>query len=160
MDWQPIQSIIGIFNVYHAYVGEQIFQGRTHGALAKQGIFFYDMFYFEPVLPTSWGRLSPLSLPSFKEWVLPGTITSESYRVKLSKEIQKSLKATMATKKVKIAIFMPIEVFADFFHDEEVRTTPTMFLCNSEKALEMMGGIRCKQVESFWLYKSNQLYAS
>ena len=96
------------------------------------------MFYFEPILPASWGRLSPLTLPTFKEWVLPGTTTSESYRVKLSKGIQKSSKATIATKKLKIAIFMPIEVFADFFHDEEVRTTPTMFICKSKRALDFL----------------------
>ena len=113
--FQPIESMIGIFNVYHAYVGEQIFQEHTHGALAKQGIFFYDMFYFEPILPTSWGRLSPLALPNFKEWAVPATTTSESYRVKLYKEIQKSLKATTATKNVRITIFMPIEVFVEFF---------------------------------------------
>jgi len=119
-------------------IGEQIFQGRTHGALAKRGIFFYDMFYFEPVLPIGWGRLSPLALPTFKEWVVPATTTtSESYRVKLFKEIHKYLKATTATKNVRITIFMPIEVFAYFFH-EEVRTTPTMFICKSEKALNFL----------------------
>ena len=48
------------------------------------------------------------------------------------------IKATITTKKVKIAIFMPIEVFADFFHDEEVRTTPTMFICKSKKAVDFL----------------------
>ena len=33
---------------------------------------------------------------------------------------------------------MPIEVFADFFHDEEVKTTPTMFICKSKKALNFL----------------------
>ena len=138
VDWQPIESIIGVFHVYHAYVGEQIFQGHTHGGLAKRGIFFYDMFYSEPILPAGWGRLSPLTLTNFKEWAVPATITSESYRVKLYKEIQKSLKATTATKNVRITIFMPIEVFVEFFSDEEVRTTPTMFICKSEKALNFL----------------------
>lgn len=35
---------------------------------------------------------------------------------------------------------MSIEVFVDFFHesDEEVRTTPTMFICKSKKALNFL----------------------
>ena len=96
------------------------------------------MFYFEPVLPKGWGRLSPLALPTFKEWKVPVITTSESYKIKLFREIHKSLKATTITKNVKITIFMSIEVFADFFHDEEVRTTPTMFICKSRKALNFL----------------------
>lgn len=53
-------------------------------------------------------------------------------------EIQKSLKATTATKSVRITLFMPLEVFVDFFCDEVIRTTPTMFICKSENALDFL----------------------
>ena len=33
---------------------------------------------------------------------------------------------------------MPIEVFAKFFHYEEIKTTPTMFICKFEKALNFL----------------------
>lgn len=140
MDWQPIESIIGVFDVHHAYVGEQIYQGHTHGALARRGIFFYDMYYTEPITPAGWGRLSPLALPSFdsNEWPLPAATTSESYKLKIFQEIQKSLKATTATKNVRITLFMPVEVFVDFFGEEGIRTTPTMFICRSEEALDFL----------------------
>ena len=91
------------------------------------------MFYSEPVLPAGWERLSPLALPNFKEWAVPATTTSESYKVKLYKEIQKSLKATTTTKNVRITIFMPIEVFVDFFMMKRLEPHQQCSYVNLEK---------------------------
>ena len=70
-----MESISNIFDVYHAFIGEQIYKGRTHRDLADNGIFFYDMHYFEPNTCFGWGHLTPLPLPSFesKDWPLPAT---------------------------------------------------------------------------------------
>ena len=135
-----MESISGIFDAFHAYVGEQLYKGRTHRDLADHGIFFYDMYYYEPKLSSDWGHSNPLPLLSFegKDWPLPSAQTSESYRIKLYQNIQKSLKTTIATKTVRLTIFMPIEVFVDFFFDEEIRLAPTMFICKSSKALDIL----------------------
>lgn len=135
-----MESISGIFDAFHAFVGEQIYKGRTHRDLAENGIFFYDMHYSEPNTSFGWGSLTPLPLPSFesKHWSLPTAQTSESYRIRLYQDIQKSLKASVATKNVRLTIFMPIEVFVDFFFDEEIRTTSTMFICKSNNSLDFL----------------------
>lgn len=135
-----MESISGIFDAFHAYVGEKRYKGRNHKDLAEHGIFFYDMQYFEPNRSSGWGRLTPLPLPSFesKDWPLPTAQTSEGYRIRLYQDIQKSLKASIATKNVRLSIFMPIEVFVDFFFDEEIRIASTMFICKSSEALDFL----------------------
>lgn len=140
VDWQPIQCVTGIFDCYHAFVGEKLYTGRTHKELAENGIFFFDMTYNEPSTPCAWGRLAALPLPSFdsKDWPLPASHTSEGFKIRLQHDIRNALKLSIATKNVRISVFMPIEVFVDFFYDEEVRTTSTMFICKPSSALEFL----------------------
>lgn len=126
--------------------------GRT---LAERGVFFYDYFYKVPRAETNFGRLKPLPLPSINspEWPIPTAETSECFRVKLYSEIQKCLRPSVASRQVRISVFMPLHIFVDFFHDEEVRKTMSMFLCKSETCLDFLdqnwdnsltNGIFCK----------------
>ncbi|KAI5059682.1 hypothetical protein GOP47_0026001 [Adiantum capillus-veneris] len=74
-DWQLVESIVGIFYAFHAFIGEEMYRGRQHKELADNEIFFYDMSYLEPRTSFGWGRVAPLSLPSFdnKDWSLPAS---------------------------------------------------------------------------------------
>ena len=63
---------------------------------------------------------------------------SESFRSRLFQDIQKSLKYTIATKIVRLTLFILFEVFVDFFFDEQIRTTKTMFICKSESCLDFL----------------------
>ena len=98
-EWQPIQSIVGIINCIHSFIGEQQYEGRKHGDLAKVGIFFYDHFYnVSPSLENC--TLHKLPLPSFlsTEWHSPCSNVSESFRCKLLHEVQKALKPNNPTR--------------------------------------------------------------
>ena len=117
-----------------------MYRGKPHKELANSGIFFYDMSYMEPKMSSAFGQVTPLPLPSFgsKDWSLPTSQTSESFRSRLFQDIQKSLKYTIATKTVRLTLFIPVEVFVDFFYDEQIRSTTTMFICKSESCLDFL----------------------
>ena len=29
-NWQPLESVVGIYDAFHAFIGEKIYQGRPH----------------------------------------------------------------------------------------------------------------------------------
>ena len=117
-----------------------MYRGKPHRELANNGIFFYDMSYIEPHSSSACGRVTPLLLPPFgsKDWSLPTSQMSESFKSRLLQDIQTSLKYTIATKIVRLTLFIPIEVFVDFFFDEQIRTTKTMFICKSESCVDFL----------------------
>lgn len=118
-----------LIDVLHSSIGEQMYKGRTGGSLAQNGVFFYDHFYVVPSTPLCHGTLNKIALPDFRseEWPLPSQITSESYRCKIFSEIQKCLRTNIASKQCRISLFMPLDVFVDFFSHVEVRRCKTMF---------------------------------
>ena len=158
-EWQSIECVIGIINVYHAFIGEQQYQGRTHRQLAESGVFFYDYFY-DLGPDHSIGTLRPLNLPTFTsdEWPLPSADISEMFRLKLFTEVQRCLKPNVAARQAKIKICMPINVFIDFFAlgDSPIDLKLTMLKCtniDSNTMLEFLdkdwdlkssNGIQCK----------------
>ena len=111
-----MECIIGLMNVYHAFIGTQQYKGRTSSQLAGAGVFFFDHFY-DLGLDHSCQKLVKIEVPEFasSEWPLPSTDISETFRLKLFQEVQKALKGNIATRQVKIKVCMPINVFIDFF---------------------------------------------
>ena len=128
-DWQPVECIIDIIDVCHSSIGQQMYKGRTERSLAENGVFFYDHFYIVPTSLSSYGVVTSLPLPHFHsgEWPLPSPNTSESYRCKIFNEIQRCLKTNIASKQCRISLFMPLNVFVDFFSKVQVRKAKTMF---------------------------------
>ena len=128
-DWQPMECIVDLIDVLHSSIGEQMYKGRTGWSLAENGVFFYDHFYVVPSTPLCHGSITKIALPDFRseEWPLPSQITSESYRCKIFSEIQKCLRTNIASKQCRISLFMPLDVFVDFFSHVEVRRCKTMF---------------------------------
>ena len=57
--------------------------------LAKNGIFFYDHFYFIPTNKKGYGKVEKSPLPdlSSSDWPLPCQSTSEAYRCKIYTEV-------------------------------------------------------------------------
>jgi hypothetical protein len=154
-DWQPIDSIVGIFDAYHASIGEHLYKVRSGRSLAERGVFFYDKLYMAPQSVAAFGTLKPLPLPPLEspEWPLPIAETSECFRLKLYNDIQRCLRPNVASRQVKITLFMPLHVFVDFFYDEEVRKTLSMIICKSEKCMDFLDqswdlkelhGVTCK----------------
>ena len=131
-EWQPVQSIVGLINCVHAFVGEQQYKGRRHGDLAKLGIFFYDYYYLvSPSLENC--TLHKVPLPSFLsiEWPLPCSNISESFRCKLFHEVQKGLKPNNRARYVTVKVNMPIEEFVDFFACCPISSKNTMLVCRN-----------------------------
>ena len=129
MECQPVECVRNILDACHGSIGEEIYKGKTKGSLVENGIFFFDHYYVPPRRSGELGATTKLALPDFKsgEWSLPSSNTSEGYRCKLFSEIQKCLKANIASKQSRISIFMPITIFVDFFSNAEVRKSRTMF---------------------------------
>ena len=90
-EWQPLESIVDVFDCLHSSIGEEMYKERSKINLAKNGIFFYDHFYFIPTSRRSYGKIEKLPLPGLSntDWPLPCQSTSEAYRCKLYAEIQK-----------------------------------------------------------------------
>ena len=137
-EWKSIECIIGIMNVYHAFIGEQQYQGRTHRELAEVGVFFYDIRHDH-----SECKLRPIDIPLFTspEWPLPSSTISKMFRLKLFTEVQRCLKPNIAARIAKIKVCMPIIVFIDFFAlgDSPIELKSTMLKCcniNSNTMLE------------------------
>ena len=154
-DWQPVECIMGIFDAFHASVGELMYRTSAKRALAERGVFFYDYFYNAPCSIHGFGTLRPLPLPpqDSPEWSVPTSETSECFKLKLHQEIQKCLRPNVANRQVRVSMFMPLHVFIDFFHDEVLRKTETMYVCKSESCLDFLDdawdiqdceGILCK----------------
>lgn len=148
-EWQPVESIVGVFNVTHGFIGEQQYAGRLHSSLAKIGIYFNDHFYHMDS-PSSPAYLEKLPLPDFTcaDWLLPSCNVSESFRCKLFQEVHKGLKPNIASRVVKIKVSMPIDVFVDFFAGCSISQKNTMLVCRDvdyEKCLEFLDeGWDCK----------------
>lgn len=143
IEWQPVECVLNILDIYHGCIGEELYKGRSKGSLAENGIFFFDHYYVPPKKKGDFGTLTKLALPDFKsgEWPLPSASTSESFRCKLFNEVQKCLKPNIASKQSRICLFMPITVFIDFFANAEVRISRTMFsvkVLDSESVLEFV----------------------
>lgn len=129
-EWQPVESIVDVFECLHGSIGEQMYKGRSNTDLAENGIFFYDHSYYIPLDKGQYGHIEKLSLPAFDslDWPLPSQSTSEAYKCRLYTEVQKSMKPNIASRQSRIAIFMPVAVFVDFFSTTIIRVTKTMFL--------------------------------
>ena len=129
-EWQPLESIVDVFECLHSAIGEQMYKGRSNIDLAENGIFFYDHFYFIPLGRSQYGQVEQISLPNFDsiDWPLPSQSTSEAYKCKLYIEIQKCMKPGVASRQSRVSIFMPIAVFVDFFSVSKIRVTKTMLL--------------------------------
>ncbi len=129
-----MECILGIMNVYHAFIGTQQYKGRTNVQLAEAGVFFFDHFYTLDADHTL-GRLTKLEIPEFisREWLLPSSDISEAFRLKLFQEVQKALRANIATRLVKIKVCMPLNVFIDFFalSDRPIELKNTMLVCKN-----------------------------
>lgn len=75
------------------------------------------------------------------DWPIPGTFVLESVKSKMYKNVQCSLRGSIATKIVKIVMYMPITVFVDLFSVADVRITKTMLICknlNSEVSTNLL----------------------
>ena len=158
-EWQSVECILGLMNVFHAFIGAQQYKGRTNTQLAAAGVFFYDHFY-EVDFDQGVGKLVSLGVPEFisNEWPLPSSDISEGFRLKLFQEVQKALKGNIATRLVKIKVCMPLCVFVDFFalSDRPVKLNNTMLVCKNVDASTMLevldkgwdiknqGGITCR----------------
>lgn len=158
-EWQSVECILGLMNVFHSFIGAQQYKGRTSSQLAEAGVFFYDHFY-EVDFHQGIGTLTRLAVPEFisNEWPLPSSDISEGIRLKLFQEVQKALKGNIATRLVKIKVCMPLCVFVDFFalSDRPVEVKNTMLVCKNVHASTMLevldkgwnvknqGGITCR----------------
>ena len=47
-EWKPLEIIVDVFDCLHNSIGEEMCKDRPKNNLAKNGIFFYDHFYFVP----------------------------------------------------------------------------------------------------------------
>ena len=109
-----MECLIGIFNIIHSHIGQLQYDGRSGQMLTNTGIFFYDHFYRLHDNKNSKGSLHKISLQSdwnYMDWPIPDTSVLESVKSKLYKDVQRSLRGSIATKIVKIVMFMPITVF-------------------------------------------------
>lgn len=124
-----MECILGFFNVIHGTVGELQYKGRSVRDLAKAGIFFYDHFYQLLDHAHSYGILQRQDFLEWNiiDWPIPDGSIIEAYRAKLYAEVQHSLKPNIATRIVKITIFMPINVFVDIFQEFSIKVCKTMF---------------------------------
>lgn len=129
-----MECILGMFNVVHAHIGQLQYEGRSGQALANAGIFFYDQFYTLLDRTHSKGSLQVVSLQAdwnYMDWPIPESMALESTRCKIYKDVQRSLRASIATKIVKIVMFMPITIFIDLFSAVNVRITKSMLVCRN-----------------------------
>ena len=117
-----------VFDCLHGSIGEQIYKDRSKSKLAESGVFFYDHFYYIPTTRHKYGMVEKIPLPDFdsKDWPLPSQSTSEAYRCRIFTEIQKCMKPNIASTQSRVNIFMPIEVFVDFFSSSRLRVTKAM----------------------------------
>ena len=117
-----------VFDCFHGSIGEQIYKDRSKSNLAENGIFFYDHFYYVPNKRQTYGNVEKIPLPKFDshDWSLPSQGTSEAYRCKIFTEVQKCMKPNVASTQSRVNIYMPIEVFVDFFSSSTLRVTKTM----------------------------------
>ena len=135
-----MDSIVDVFDCLHSSIGEELYKNRSKSSLAKNGIFFYDHFYYIPGKSKIYGKVEKIALPSFDsiDWPLPCQNTSEAYRFKLYAEIQKCMKPNIASTQSRVSIFMPIGVFVDFFLGSRMRITKTMIVVQNVEMDDML----------------------
>lgn len=139
-EWQSLESIVDVLDCFHGSIGEQIYKGRSKSTLAENGVFFYDHFYYIPKNRQRYGMVEKIPLPDFDslEWPLPSQSTSEAYRCRIFTEVQKCLKPNVASTQSRVNIFMPIEVFVDFFSSSTLRMTKTMIKIENMESNTML----------------------
>lgn len=129
-----------VFDCFHGSIGEQIYKDRSKSSLAENGVFFYDHFYYIPTKRQIYGKLEKMPLPDFDspDWPLPSQGTSEAYRCRIFTEIQKCMKPNVASTQSRMNIFMPIDVFVDFFSSSKLKMTKTMIKVENMDANTML----------------------
>ena len=65
------------------------------------------------------------------DWLIPDTLVIESARSKAYKDVQRSLQGTIATKIVKVVMYMPITVFVELFSAVDIKIAKTMLICRN-----------------------------
>ena len=131
-EWQPIECIVGIIHVLHGHVGKLHYDGRSGGSLADEGIFFYDHFYQLVDRCHTKGFLQTIQLEAEQNglvWSVLDCFSIESIQNKIYRDVQRSLRATIPTKIVKIILSMSINCFVEMFGGFDVRVTKTMLAC-------------------------------
>ena len=150
-EWEPVECILGIFNVVHAHIGQCQYDGRSGQVLANSGIYFYDHFYHLLDRSHSKGTLEKLPLQAdwnYMDWPIPDTLVIESARSKAYKDVQRSLRGTIATKIVKVVMYMPITVFVELFSAVDIKIAKTMLICRN-----MDSDMSSKLLDEGWHYK-------
>ena len=120
--------------------------------------------YKAPRAVTGFGTIQPYVILTFDspEWPIPTIDTSEAYRYKIHKDVQKSLRGNVGNRQVRISIFMPLHVYIYLFSNEIIRRTLTMLICKSETCLDFLeknwdikndAGIICKIVRESLICK-------
>ena len=117
-----------VFDCFHGHIGEQMYKDRSKSNLAENGIFFYYNLYYLPIKRQSYGRVERIPLPNFDshDWYSPSQSIIEVYRCRIFIEIQKCMKPQIASNQSRVNMFMPVDVFVDFFSSSKLRVTKTM----------------------------------
>lgn len=116
----------------HGHVGQLQYEGRSGGSLADEGLFFYDHFYQLQDRSNTKGYLQALPLEADRNrlaWPVPDCFGVESTQSKIYRDVQRSLRATIPTKLVKIMLSMPVNIFVELFGEFDVKVTKTMLAC-------------------------------
>lgn len=121
--------------VVHRHIGQLQYEGRCARNLADAGIFFYDHLYILLDNTHTKGRLQKIPLQAdwnYIDWPIPDACILESVKSKLYKDVQRSLRGNIATRLVKVVVFMPITVFVELFNECKVTITKTMLSCKDQ----------------------------
>ena len=110
-----------------------MYKDRSKSNLAKNKVFFYDHLYYIPKNRHNYGRVEKIPPPNFDslDWSLPSQSTSEAYKCRIFIKIQKCMKLNIARNQSRVNMFMPMDVFVDFFSSSKLRVTRTMIKVES-----------------------------
>ena len=77
IEWEPIESLTGLLEVWHSEVGEEMYKSRS---IKGKNVFFYNSMYLVSKLSV-YGTLRPISLPRFLsgEWSVSSTYILEGF---------------------------------------------------------------------------------
>ena len=96
-EWQQLESIAYVFDCFHSRIREEMYKERSKSSLPKNGIFFYDHFYYISRGKEVYGQLKLLPIPYFDsiDWLLLSQRTSEAYRCKLVAKAQRCMEPSV-----------------------------------------------------------------
>lgn len=141
-------GLSGTFQDIHKGISYIMYPNQPPSFFSKNGLFVYFAEYRVPSREGAYGGLEDLPIPCLSsiDKRVPHQTTIASFKVKLSKDIQKAMTPKTISRRIRIQWFVHVHIFVACFRLMELQRKNIMWLMNEADLDSILGdGYKSKE---------------